>query len=250
MTDTAVSLVEDRAMTAPTPTDSILSVIERAARDPGVDVGKMQALLDMHERMAARAAEIEFNRALANLPAFRVKKNGRINLIRKDGSASGSIPFARWEDMAAVIEPRLAAEGFRLTFDSTPRQGDGGGLLVTGTLLHKNGHSRSATLPLPLDTGPGRNNLQAYGSTLSYGKRYTTEMLLNIVREGEDNDGAGADDGGTITPEQADEIFSLVQRTNTDQTKFLDWLGINAIDQIPAADYARAVNALQKRIRA
>jgi hypothetical protein len=27
------------------------------------------------------------------------------------------------------------------------------------------------------------------GSTLSYGKRYTAEMLLNIVREGDDKDG-------------------------------------------------------------
>jgi hypothetical protein len=42
---------------------------------------------------------------------------------------------------------------------------------------------------LQLDTGPGRNQNQAMGSTLSYGKRYTAEMLLNIVREGEDTDG-------------------------------------------------------------
>jgi hypothetical protein len=80
----------------------------------------------------------------------------------------------------------MAEEGFTLSFDSKPHDR---GITITGTLLHRDGHSRSATMLLDEDRGPGRNNLQAMGSTLSYGKRYTAEMLLNIVREGDDKDG-------------------------------------------------------------
>jgi len=185
---------------------SLLTAIVQMARDPSVDADKLEKLLAMQERMEGREAERQFNLALMRLPPIHVKKNGRIDLTSKEDRAKGliaqrEVPFARWEDMAKVIEPLLEAEGFRLSFNSAPRQGDGGGLVVTGTLLHRDGHSRSASMPLPLDTGPGRNNLQAQGSTLSYGKRYTTEMLLNIVRDGDDDDGKRGGDK-FITPEQ------------------------------------------------
>lgn len=199
---------------------ALLGAIVQLAQNPSVDVTKLQALLDMQERMETRQAEIEFNRALARLPAFRVKKNGMIPLPSKDGIVR-NVAFAKWEDIAAIIEPMLEQEGFRLVFDSQPRAGDGGGLIVTGTLLHRDGHSRSASMPLSLDTGPGRNNLQAMGSTLSYGKRYTAEMLLNVVREGQDDDGKT---GGQrfITQEQADELRSLCKDVKRVEGQFLD----------------------------
>ena len=43
---------------------AILSMIERAARDPSVDITKLQQLMDMRERVAARTAESDFDRAL------------------------------------------------------------------------------------------------------------------------------------------------------------------------------------------
>lgn len=207
---------------------SLLSAIVQLARDPSVDVGKIAALVDMRARMEAREAEIEFNRALARLPPIHVKKSGRIDLIKKDGTNSGSIPFARWEDIARIIEPMLEAEGFRLMFDSQPRPGEGGGLIVTGTLLHRDGHSKTASMPLALDTGPGRNNLQAMGSTLSYGKRYCAEMLLNIVREGDDDDGKR---GGErfITEAQAVELRDMARAVGRMEGPFLDQMFAGAV---------------------
>ena len=170
----------------PTGPSQLLSVILEMARDPSLDISKLQALMDMQQKMEVRQGEIEFSRGLARLSAKmpHVPKNGRVSL----GTGKGSYPFAKWEDMDVVIRPLMAEEGFVLLFDSTLVQG---GLTITGTLLHRDGHSRSASMMLPFDTGPGRNHLQATGSTLSYGKRYAAEMLLNIVREGEDDDGKG-----------------------------------------------------------
>src|ERR1700726_2109778 len=120
---------------------NLVSAIVELARDPTVDVGKLSALVEMQERLERRQAEIAFTRALAELPSIRVKKNGRVTLIRKDGTDGGAYPFAKWEDIDNIISPLLFEKGFRLTFDSQPRQGDGGGLVVTGTLLHRDGHS-------------------------------------------------------------------------------------------------------------
>ena len=49
----------------PIPADPVLAIIERAARDPTVDVDKMQRLLDMRAGLAREAAERAFNEALA-----------------------------------------------------------------------------------------------------------------------------------------------------------------------------------------
>ena len=138
----------------------------------------------------------------------------------------------------------LAAEGFTLSFDSTAKEG--GGLIVTGELMHRSGHVRTAMIPLALDTGPGRNNLQAMGSTLSYGKRYCAEMLLNIVREGDDDDGVK---GGTVfvTPEQIAELEGLIAQTGVDEAKFLEAAGAAHIGEIAAGAFTMAKNLLLSR---
>lgn len=204
---------------------ALLSAIVQMARDPSVDADKLEKLLGMQERMEAREAERRFNTSLMRLPAIHVSKNGIIDLTSKEDRAAGrqqvrSVPFARWEDMAAIIEPLLEAEGFRLSFDSEERAQAGGGIIVTGTLLHRDGHSRSARMPLALDTGPGRNNLQAMGSSLSYGKRYTTEMLLNIVRDGVDDD---AKSSGTkfILEADATELRAMAVAADRQEGAFL-----------------------------
>jgi len=43
---------------------SLLEVIAKAARDPNVDIDKMERLLQMQERVQSRDAEVAFNQAL------------------------------------------------------------------------------------------------------------------------------------------------------------------------------------------
>jgi len=227
--------------TPPAPT-SLLPAIISLAKDSTVDVLKLEALLRMQAEMEARQAKQDAIEAFARLSSTlpRVKKNGTIELIR-DGKSKGSIPFARWEDIDKVIRPALAAEGFTLSFNSEAREG--GGLVVTGELMHRSGHSRTAMIPLALDSGPGRNNLQAMGSTLSYGKRYCAEMLLNIVREGEDDDG---NKGGMsfITAEEADELRLLMEETKTEEARFCAIFNIAHLGEIQEANLTAARNML------
>lgn len=217
---------------------SLLPAIIHVARDPKLDVAKLDALMRMQFELEKRQAEREaieaFTRVSAKMP--RVKKNGTIELGSK-----GSIPFARWEDMDAVIRPIITGDGFTLSFNSAPR--DGGGLVVTGELMHRSGHVRTATIPLPLDAGPGRNNLQAVGSTLSYGKRYCAEMLLNIVREGADDDGIkGA--MRFATDDEAAELRALIAETHTDEAKFCNLFNVAHLGELPVTSVTPAKNML------
>lgn len=234
----AVAVKAEAPLPAPIPEAPLLTAIVNLARDPATDVGKLEALLRMQAEMERRQAEREAIEAFARLSAAmpRVKRNGAIDLGK-----GKPIPFAKWEDMDKVIRPLLAQEGFTLSFNSATREG--GGLVVTGELMHRSGHVRTAAIPLPIDQGPGRNNLQAVGSTLSYGKRYCAEMLLNIVREGDDDDGTK---GGTrfATDDEVAELQALIKETGTDETRFCNTLNVAHLGELPVTSVAVAKNML------
>lgn len=238
----------DVALVAPTGdapgalTHSLLNFIGTALENPAIDVTKLQALLDMQRQVLADEARGQFNRALAALSARmpQIDKRGTVDL----GVGKGSYKFARWEDMDSVLRPLMAEHGFTLSFNARAREG--GGAVVVGRLLHIGGHSETAEISLPLDAGPGRNNLQAMGSTLSYAKRYLSEMLLNLVRHGEDDDGKF---GGTptITPEQATQIETLIVETKTDRGKFMEHFGVANMLNIEIANFTPAINMLNSK---
>lgn len=200
------------------PVERVLSAVIAAASDPSVDVAKMRELLGLQKELMAMQAEQQFNEAFHRLSFDmpRIKKGGAVEYKGKI-----AFHFATWEGIDTIIRPLLQREGFTLSFDSVQRQGDGGGLLVTGTLSHVGGHKRTASIPVPLDSSGGKNAIQGYGSALSYGRRYTTTALLNIVTEGEDDDGVR---GGKrfIQPEAAEDLRALLLSVGRQEGPFLD----------------------------
>ena len=240
---------EQAALPAVSESAAILSVIERAARDPAVDIDKMERLMAMHERMLARQAKAAYNAALAEmqpkLPA--ISQHGEI----KHGDKLIS-KYARWEDIVEVITPILGAHGFALSF----RVGrDADQRLITGILSHRGGHSEETTLSLPIDNSGAKNNVQGVGSTTSYGKRYVTQALLNLVSRGEDDDGHAGGGGDLISSEQKAELVDLLKQNGaTDPNgagtkKFLDHMGVASLDEIKAANFTRAKTALQSKLK-
>lgn len=199
------------------PVERVLQAVIAAASDPAVDVAKMRELLGLQKELMSMQAEQQFNEAYHRLQLEmpRIKKNGSVEYKGKE-----AFKFATWEAIDAAIRPLLQREGFSLSFDTGPRQGDGGGIIVTGTLSHIGGHKRMASIPLALDSSGGKNNIQGMGSTFSYGKRYCTTALLNIITEGEDDDGVR---GGVqfIAEADADELRTLAQQAGRQEGQFL-----------------------------
>ncbi len=225
-------------------TGNFLEIISKAASDPDVDPAKMHGLLDVQERMMAKQAEINFNADFARLQADlpRIKKDASIvhngKLISK---------YATYEKIDEAIRPLLIKHGFGLRYNSEPTA-DGKSVVITGTLSHRDGHSITDKIPLGFDASGAKNNVQGVGSTIAYGKRYLAGMLLNLVFEGEDDDGKSA--GYTpISTEQAEQLKNLVRETGTQTQAFLEVMvsGCNSIDEIPAKDFSRVLNTLQAK---
>ena len=240
---TAIAPIQQGGALAPAaPEGSMLNFIATALERPEIDASKLEALLRMQREVEADEARRQFNAALyaAQQAVPRVTKRGAIDLGK-----GKPIPFATWEDVDKVLRPIMREHGFSLSFSATSRT-DGTGAVVTARLLHAAGHAQEATMPLPPDVGPGRNALQAMGSTLSYAKRYLAEMLFNIVRENEDDDGR-AGGSNPITEEQEKRLVALMQETNTHPDAFLQYLGVDALEELEQSRFTAAVNALMAK---
>ena len=222
---------------------ALLQVIERAARDPSVDIDKMERLIAMRERMRLVDAETQFSAALAEmqdeLPV--IEEHGKIDIGRGKPQA-----YALWEDINEAIKPVLAKHGFSLSFKTGETENR---VTVTGVLRHRSGHREETTMKLPIDTSGSKNAVQAVGSSTSYGKRYTAAALLNLTsRLPEDRD----DDGNAagirlISEQQMAEIQALIDATDTDIAKFCGYMKVDALVNIPTKDFDRAITALKNK---
>ena len=224
---------------------TVLDLIRDLATDDRVSVEKLAGLMQLQERAEARDAQREYTAAFARLQLAlpRVTKGGKIDLGK-----GKPIAFAKWEDVDTEIRPILAEHGFSLNF---PTRMEGVTLIMACVLSHVGGHSERAEAPVAADTGPGRNALQAVGSGRSYVKRYLTLDMLNIVTEGQDDDGRAT---GFVTDRQADSISDMLHETGIDadparMSKFLTFAGAKVVSEIYASEYRRVITALEAERR-
>ena len=221
---------------------SILAVIARAAADPTVNVEKLERLLAIQQTIMTDQRRTAFMVAKARLQAIlpQVTKHGTIS--DRDGNARNR--FAKIEDIDTAIRPLYTREGFSFDVDSKATQG---GATYTCKMSHAEGHSETKELFLPLDSGAGRNNVQSAGSTLSYARRYLIMMHLNLVTRDEDNDGNGAPQ--PITAAQAAELRAALAAVGGSEARFLVWLGVPTLEEIPAVKFQPALKFIEEKRR-
>jgi hypothetical protein len=230
------------------PATSLGEYLIRALADPNITADKMQIMLQMQRELVAEQRREAFQSAF-EIMAYQlpqVSKQGTVELVKADGRKVGSYKYAKWEDMDTVLRPILHEHGFALSFysrESTDRR-----VIVGGRLMHRDGHFETAEISLPPDTGPGRNELQASGSAISYAKRYLAELLLNVVRRGDDDDGVSAG-LKRVDAQQCGVLRQLLGETKTKEETFLRMFvtGATTIEEIPVRDYARLINALEEK---
>lgn len=200
--------------------DGLLSMIERAARDPSFDVEKMQQLFALQERVHERQAKQAFTDAKIEMRPFlpEITMKGMIRILDKDGNAKQETPFARFEDLHELVVPVLTEHGFDLKFRNglSPE----GKVRVTTVLSHRLGHEDETYFDLPHDTSGSKNAVQAIGSSTKYGMRYGTISILNLRVVGDDDDGNAAMPD-TVIEKPADAPFPQGPAANKSALKVM-----------------------------
>lgn len=246
--------------------DPYLAMIERAARDPAVDLAKLQGLMAMKKEVEADRASIAFADAFTELqPDLPViDRTGTIVVYSKtDREKPGGVPegarpiqqtpYATLDNILEAIRKPLHDHGFSLRFEHDTAAD--GRLITTAILRHREGHSERATAPpLQHDSSGSKNNVQAVGSSLTYGRRYALMAVLPIVShapQDADDDGKGAG-SALIDGDQLVQVQELLKDTQTDLEMFFDKCGCEGFSDMTVKQWKWGVARLKdkKRIEA
>lgn len=227
--------------------DALISMIERAARDPQVDIGKMERLFEMSERVRNRNAEAAFNAAMAAAQA---------ELVPVAKNQTNKQTSSKYADLAAICEaamPIINRHGFGVVCSEIKSdKPDCMGVLCN--VKHSGGHSERHEFSVPLDgTGikgnANKTDTHAYGSTFTYGRRYAICGVFNIATK-EDTDGNGSGSSSEkITDVQAAKIKSLIVEVGADIQRFLAMGEVDSVEDILASQYDKAVALLETKRR-
>lgn len=183
----------------------LASLVERVLTDPSADVTKLEKLLDMNDRVMNRAAKAAFDEAFSRMWPELPEIDERGVIKNKDGSVKSR--YSKYEDIQAAVRPVLARFGFSMRH-RTEFPADKPNIIRIVGILSGHGHTEESAFEAPPDKNDYRTAIQDQGSTVSYGKRYTTCDLLNIITRGIDNDGQRRDADG---PEGYDNWWTDMQ---------------------------------------
>jgi hypothetical protein len=237
---------EEHEVAAPvaSETAAIFNIIERAARDPNVDIDKMQRLMDLREREMNRIAQQQFNEAMKAAQAEMPQ------VVRNATNDQTRSKYAKYETISEAIQPIIAKHGFSLSFNegTTDKQNC---IRILCDVMHEGGHTKQYHADIPLDAVGMKGNANktathAYGSTKSYGRRYLKMDIFDVAVKDEDDDGNSSPPAVVerINGEQLQTLRRLIEETQSDIAKFCQLGKIEALPDMLARDFEPAVRLL------
>jgi hypothetical protein len=243
---------QDEGRIIPAQDAPMVAMIERIAMDPSIPIDRLEKMLAMKERMEDRAREDEERRAKKAYFAAMSKCQAELPVVTK--TRKNTHTKSTYADLAAIEEqamPIIHRHGFSVSFQPDGYN-DKGELRILWEIAHEEGHSRNGVGEIPVDKAGAQGTVnktgtQAFGSTATYGRRYLLCMLFNIST-GDDADGNNQTvDDGPISEEQAARIRDLASEVGADLEKFCAYFKIEAVPDLPASQFQRAVQSLEKK---
>lgn len=241
--DEPSALVQHSAPVAMTPMEMVGRALEM-----GVTGDILKQMMDLRDREEARNAKLAFTKAVAAAKA-EIRPIMKTREVDYTPQGKARVNY-RHEDLAGIEEqvtPILTKYGLSYRFESD--NGPDRPITVTCLLEHVDGHSTRTPLSAGADTSGGKNSLQAIASAVTYLQRYTLKLALGLsVSHDDDAKAAGKfDETGAINDEQAATIRRLAEETGTDLARFCSYFKIEAVPDLPAAQFQRAVQSLEKK---
>jgi hypothetical protein len=156
---------------------------------------------------------------------------------------------SKYADLGSVMDaclPALNEQGIAVI---QPTGEDDLGRFVETTLIHgESGEHLSCRVPLIIN----KNDMQGYGSAVTYARRYGLMAMAGIAPE--DDDGNAATKAAPkqeppkpISADQFQEMNDLIFDTETDEVKFCAYWKVDELKQMNATQAADAIAMLKKK---
>jgi len=206
------------AVAAPaTPADIVLYAMQK-----GADIAQIEKFMDLQMKWEADQARKAF---VSDMAEFK-KNPPRITKDKQVAFNGTSYMHATLGNVTGAIVEGLARHGFSHRWDTDQQQG--GQIVVTCILTHKQGHSERTTMSAGRDDSGKKNNIQQMASTVTYLQRYTLLSATGVAtNDQEDDDGAGSE----LDTRLADEWIAKVKAAPNDDEVCNVWaVGAKAIE--------------------
>lgn len=203
----------------------------------GADVDQLEKLMTLKERFDAGEAKKSFYTAMTNFQSI-------VPSIRRTSNVSfgnTSYNFASLGAIAEQIREPLKACGLSYRYEQNHEKG----IEVVCVITHVDGHSERTPMSAGADTSGQKNAIQGIGSTVTYLQRYTLISALGLTTADDDIDAKVAiSTGNTIDVNQIALIESMIKTQKRDLNKFLQWIGVSKLRDVPSKDWGRICAAL------
>ena len=159
-----------------------LTLIDKAI-EKDIDVDKFAKLVDIVKMLENEKAKRDFYEALSNFQGEcpTVMKKSEVNM----GYGKPHYNYASLGDIITEIQKPLQKYGLSYHWRVN---NDDSFIEVTCILAHRSGYELQTSISAAKDATPGKSNVQAIASTITYLKRYTLISLLGIGTADPDDD--------------------------------------------------------------
>lgn len=217
--------------------DLMLNSMAQAVASGKLDADAIGKILDAQKVMLAMQAEQDFNRAYVEL-------RGSIPPIYKNKRGYNS-SYATLDYIEQAVKRPLKKHGFSYYWD-TEVDLEKKSVKATCYLVHASGHCKQASFTAPIEvTSKQMNSTQAGASASSYARRYSLSYILGISTTEDDNDANFTH--ATIDQSQIETIQIILKSTKTDLNKFLNFAGVERLEDITNKAYPRIMASLKKK---
>jgi len=244
--------MQETTVTSVSPETQMISMIERMAMNPEVDVDKLERLMAMNTQMLDRQAEQEYTRAMVKV------QQGLRGVTRDKHNPQTHSNYPSLEAMKKAVVPAYTAEGFAVSYgEGVTDKPDH--IRVTCKVMHIAGHSEPFYYDCPIDdkgmSGKVNKTLtHGKASAITYGERYILKLIFNITIQDEDDDGNASGPMPVISDDEALILESLISDNEINPVKFSAWmrqaLKCDSISSLNATGYKTAIERVNSAIRA
>lgn len=194
-------------------------------------MSKQESIKASHKGISAAlvAAQMEMGKALkqSNNPHFRSKYADLGNVM------DACLPALNKHGIA-VIQPT--------------GEGDHGRYVKTVLIHSESGDTLECEVPLILQ----KNDMQGYGSAVTYARRYGLMAMAGIAPEDDDGNAAAkaAPQTALISPDQFIKLRDLAEQAGVAEEKICELAGCQDLQKFPADKFASAIKKLNATIEA
>lgn len=162
-------------------------------------------------------------------------------------SASNPHFKSKYADLSSVADACLPALNMHGIAVIQPTVDDESGRYVRTILIHgSSGEQLDCRVPLIVS----KNDMQGYGSAVTYARRYGLMSMAGIAPEDDDGNAASKAPPRMVSPDQYIKLRDAAEEAGVPDAKICETFGAQSLQQFPADRFDTAMNKLNATIAA